>query len=181
MIIFSPILAKTKFLNIMKYLSLLFFLSICSLTFAQFGIKVNYASYNLKVSSMGLSASETVDGFGVGLDYAFKLGETTLITGLNADFLSEDGESETVITPSAVIRYPIGDSFGLRGGLALVNWSDTEGLIKASLMHLPLGLDVGISDKLSIIANYSIALGDRLEGEGKFTDNNINVGLHYSF
>ena len=165
----------------MKYLSLLTFLLIGSFTFAQFGVKVNYASYNLKVSVMGVSASETVDGFGVGLDYAFELGETTLIAGLSADFLSEDGESETVIIPSAVVRYPIGDSFGLRGGLALVNWSDTEDPIKASLLHLPLGLDFGVSDNLSIIANYSIALGDRLDGEGKFTDNNVNVGLHYSF
>jgi predicted porin len=165
----------------MKYLSLLTFLLIGSFTFAQFGVKVNYASYNLKVSVMGASASETVDGFGVGLDYAFELGETTLIAGLSADFLSEDGESETVIIPSAVVRYPIGDSFGLRGGLALVNWSDTEDPIKASLLHLPLGLDFGVSDNLSIIANYSIALGDRLDGEGKFTDNNVNVGLHYSF
>ena len=165
----------------MKYLSLLTFLLIGSFTFAQFGVKVNYASYNLKVSVMGASASETVDGFGVGLDYAFELGETTLIAGLSADFLSEDGESETVIIPSAVVRYPIGDSFGLRGGLALVNWSDTEDPIKASLLHLPLGLDFGVSDNLSIIANYSIALGDRLDGEGKVTDNNVNVGLHYSF
>lgn len=165
----------------MKYLPLLLCLFIGSFTYAQFGIKVNYASYNLKVSASGVSASETVDGFGVGLDYAFALGETTLIAGFNADFLSEDGESETVITPSAVIRYPIGDSFGLRGGLALVNWSDAEDPIKSSLIHLPLGLDVGVSDKLSLIASYSIALGDRLDGEGKFTDNNINVGLHYSF
>ncbi len=165
----------------MKYLQLLIFLFIGSFTFAQFGIKANYTSYNLKVSAQGLSVSETVDGFGIGLDYAFELGKTSLIAGLSADFLSEDGESETVITPSAVIRYPIGDSFGLRGGLALVNWSDVEDPIKASLLHLPIGLDVGVSEKISIIANYSIALGDRLDGEGKFTDNNFNIGLHYSF
>ena len=65
--------------------------------FSQFGIKVNYASYNLKASFEGISADETADGFGVGLDYAFELGATTLIAGLNADFLSSDGESETVI------------------------------------------------------------------------------------
>ena len=149
--------------------------------FSQFGIKVNYASYNLKASFEGISADETADGFGVGLDYAFELGATTLIAGLNADFLSSDGESETVITPSAVIRYPLGDTFGLRGGLAIVNWSDAEDPIKASLLHLPIGLDVEVSEKLSIIANYSIALGDRLDGDGKLTDNNVNVGLHYEF
>ena len=76
--------------------------------FSQFGIKVNYASYNLKASFEGISADETADGFGIGLDYAFDLGKTKLITGLNADFLSNDGDGETVITPSAVIRYPIG-------------------------------------------------------------------------
>jgi outer membrane autotransporter protein len=69
----------------------------------------------------------------------------------------------------------------LRGGLALVNWSDAEDPIKASLLHLPIGLDVEVSEKISIVANYSIALGDRLDGEGKLTDNNINVGLHYNF
>ena len=142
---------------------------------------MNYASYNLKASFGGISADETADGFGVGLDYAFELGATTLIAGLNADFLSSDGESETVITPSAVIRYPLGDTFGLRGGLAIVNWSDAEDPIKASLLHLPIGLDVEVSEKLSIIANYSIALGDRLDGDGKLTDNNVNVGLHYKF
>ena len=94
--------------------------------FSQFGVKVNYASYNLKASFQGISADETSDGFGVGLDYVFELGATALIAGLNADFLSSDGESETVITPSAVLRYPLGDTFGLRGGLALVNWSNAE-------------------------------------------------------
>lgn len=149
--------------------------------FSQFGIKVNYASYTLKASFEGISADETADGFGVGLDYAFELGKTKLIAGLNADFLSNDGDSETVITSSAVMRYSLGDTFGLRGGLALVNWSDAEDPIKASLLHLPIGLDVEVSDKISIVANYSIALGDRLDGEGKLTDNNINVGLHYNF
>ena len=166
----------------MKYLllSLCFFIS--SFTYAQFGAKVNYASYNLKVSFGGVSVDEAVDGFGVGLDYAFELGKSKLIAGLNADFISNDGDSETVITPSAIIRYPLGDSFGLRGGLALVNWSDDgEGLIKPSLLHLPIGLDVEVSEKISIVAGYSIALGDRLEGEGKLTDNSINVGLHYKF
>ena len=149
--------------------------------FSQFGIKVNYVSYNLKVSFEGISVDDTADGFGVGLDYSFELGATTLIAGLNADFISNDGDGETVITPSAVIRYPLGDTFGLRGGFALVNWSDAEDPIKASLLHLPIGLDVEVSEKISIVANYSIALGDRLDGEGQLTDNNINVGLHYKF
>ncbi len=149
--------------------------------FSQFGIKVNYASYTLKASFEGISADETADGFGVGLDYAFELGKTKLIAGLNADFLADDGDRETVISSSAVMRYPLGDTFGLRGGLALVNWSDAEDPIKASLLHLPIGLDVEVSEKISIVANYSIALGDRLDGEGKLTDNNINVGLHYNF
>ena len=84
--------------------------------FSQFGINVNYSSYTMKMSYEGLSADESIDGFGIGLDYAFELGVTTLIAGLNADFLSEDGDSETVITPSAVIRYPIAETIGLRAG-----------------------------------------------------------------
>ena len=150
--------------------------------FSQFGVKVNYASYNLKASDRKVIASGevTADGFGVGLDYSFELGETTLIVGLNSDFLSKNGDSSTVITPSAVIRYPLGDTFGLRGGLALVNWSVLDPF-KASLLHLPIGLDVGVSEKISIIANYSITLGDRNEGEGYMRDNNINIGLHYKF
>lgn len=147
--------------------------------FSQFGINVNYSSYTMKMSYEGLSADESIDGFGIGLDYAFELGVTTLIAGLNADFLSEDGDRETVITPSAVIRYPIAETIGLRGGLALVNWPDAEDPINASLLHLPLGLDFKASEKISIIAKYSIALGDRLDGDGKVTDNNVTVGLHY--
>lgn len=147
--------------------------------FSQFGINVNYSSYTMKMSYEGLSADESIDGFGIGLDYAFELGATTLIAGLNADFLSEDGDSETVITPSAVIRYPIAETISLRGGLALVNWSDAEDPINASLLHLPLGLDFKASEKISIIAKYSIALGDRLDGDGKVTDNNVSVGLNY--
>ena len=147
--------------------------------FSQFGINVNYSSYTMKMSYEGLSVDESYDGFGVGLDYAFELGATTLVAALNADFLSEEGDSETVITPSAVIRYPIAETINLRGGLALVNWPDAEDPIKGSLLHLPLGLDFKASDKVSIIAKYSIALGDRLDGDGKVTDNNVSVGLHY--
>ena len=163
--------------NIIFLLTFLFSLN----GFSQFGIKVNYASYTLKASSMGVSTSSTYDGFGVGLDYFFELGATTLIAGLNADFIGSDGETDTVITPSAVVRYPLGDTFALRGGLALANWSDVEEPVKASLLHLPIGLDYEVSEKISIIANYSIALGDRLDGQGKITDNNIKVGLHYKF
>ena len=101
--------------------------------FSQFGINVNYSSYTMKMSYEGLSADESFDGFGIGLDYAFELGVTTLIAGLNADFLSEDGDSETVITPSAIIRYPIAETIGLRGGLALVNWPDAEDPINSRL------------------------------------------------
>lgn len=153
--------------------------------FSQFGVKVNYTSYNLKASDRKVIASGeiTVDGFGVGLDYSFELGKTTLILGLNSDFLSTNGDGgigRTVITPSAEIRYPLGDTFGLRGGLALVNWSELHPF-KASLLHFPIGLDVEIFEKISIIANYSIALGDRYKGEAYMRDNNINIGLHYKF
>jgi opacity protein-like surface antigen len=174
----------------MKKLLLLSALVYSLVGYSQFGIKAHYASYDLKVSGDGDSYSTTIDGFGIGADYGIEMGGLNLMLGLDFDFIkdSEDGytSNATIFTPSAIARVPLGDTFGLRGGLSLVSWSsddlDFDG-IKKSMLHLPLGLDINLSDNLSVIAQYSLALGDRIkdnsDGDYKLTDPNFKVGLRY--
>jgi len=173
----------------MKKLILLSALVYSLVGYSQLGIKANYSSYDLKVSGGGESITTTIDGFGIGADYGIEMGGLNLMLGLDFDFIkdSEDGytSNATIFTPSAIARVPLGDKFGLRGGLSLVSWSsddiDFDG-VKKSMLHLPLGLDINLSDNLSVIAQYSLALGDRLEegGDGiKLTDPNFKVGLRY--
>jgi len=169
----------------MKKLLLLSALVYSLVGYSQFGIKSSYASYDLKVSGGGESATESFSGFSIGADYFVEMGGLNLILGLDADFLKEDGDSASIIVPSVIARVPLGDKFGLRGGLSLVNWGsddiDWSG-IKKSLLHLPIGLDINLNDNLSIIAQYSLPLGDRIEDSDygfKLTDPNFKVGLRY--
>jgi hypothetical protein len=145
--------------------------------YSQFGAKANYVSYNLKVSDSGASYSETVDGFGIGLSYGFDL----ISIGLDADFLSSDGENETVISPNVMANFDLGDTVGVGAGLSLPIWSDTGDGVKSALLHLPIAVSFNISDTFGVEAGYSISLGDRLEGDGKLTDNHFTAGLKLSF
>ena len=164
--------------------------------YAQFGVKISYVAFDLKSKGENLNESEIIDGLGLGLDYGFNLGKFKLIAGINADFVSEDGEeSESVITPSLGVKYYIGNKIGLRGGLAVPIWDIPRGQgLLPSALHVPFGLDYAISDKISIFAMYSIAAQNRLDidyyentfpigswGIDSITDSSFNFGIHYSF
>ena len=145
--------------------------------YSQFGAKANYVSYNLKLSSGNDSASSTYDGIGVGLFYGFDL----ISIGLDADFVSIEGNNETVFTPSVMANFDLGDTVGVGAGLALPIWDLDSDDLKNALLHLPIAVSFNISDTFGVEAGYSISLGDRLEGDGKLTDNHFTAGLKLSF
>lgn len=161
--------------------------------FSQWGANINFVSYTLKaeigVEGATVSDSDDYTGFSIGLEYGFEMDNLKLVAGLGADFVDVEGDGETIITPSVMVSYPISNVIGLKGGFALPTWDVEDGDgIKASLLHLPLGLDYSLSEKISLSAQYSIALGNRFEGdvdfssdELKFTDNNLRFGVHFNF
>ena len=161
--------------------------------FSQWGANINFVSYTIKaeigVEGATVSDSEDYSGFSLGLDYGFKMDNLKLVAGLSADFVDVEGDNETIITPSVMVKYPISDVIGVKGGFSLPTWDVDDGDgIKASILHLPLGLDYSLSEKVSLTAQYSIALGNRFKGdvdfssdELKITDNNLRFGIHFNF
>lgn len=164
--------------------------------YAQFGVKVSYVAFDLNSKGENFNESEIIDGGAFGLDYGFNLGKFKLIAGIDAAFVNQDGEeSESVITPSLGIKYYLNSKIGLRGGLAVPIWDIPRGQgLLPSALHIPLGLDYSISEKISIFAIYSIAAQNRFDIDyyknnfpsGSWenytiTDNNFNLGIHYSF
>jgi len=180
--------------NFIFLISLIFSLN----GFSQWGAKIDFVSYTIK-AEMGaggasLSSSEDYAGFSFGLDYGFEIKKLMFVAGLSADFIDFEGDSETIITPSVLLRYPVSNAIDLKGGFALPTWDvDDDDVIKASLLHLPLGFEFSFSEKISLIGQYSIALGNRFNGdesggdeffsssEFKYTDNNLRFGIHFSF
>lgn len=178
----------------MKKLLLLSALAYSLVGYSQFGFKANYASYDLKFNEVGDAYLYDLNGFGIGADYGVEIGGLNVMLGMDFDFIKykEDGyqENHTVITPSAIAQIPLGDTFGLRAGLSVVNWTsgdddvDFYGIDKA-MLQLPIGLGINLYDNLSFIAQYSIPLGNRVQegvewdGGDKITDPNFKVGLRY--
>lgn len=177
----------------MKKLLLLTALVYSLVGYSQFGFKANYASYDLKFNEMGDVFAYDADGFGIGADYGIEMGGLNVMLGFDFDFIKYkyDGYQQnfTIITPSAIAQIPLGDKFGIRAGLSVVNWSgdddfDFTGINKA-MLQLPIGLNFNLNDNLSIIAQYSMPLGNRVqegvewESGDKITDPNFKIGVRY--
>ncbi|KGL63224.1 porin family protein [Polaribacter sp. Hel1_85] len=148
-------------------------------------LTAGFHDFTLKASGGGISASQSVQGFYVGVSTTFSVSEKLLIEP-EFQFVrtSEDGESVEQIVLPIMAKYYVSEKFNLQAGPQFdLVVSESEGL---NTFGLGLGIGAGydINEKFFISTRYAFGLTNRAEDAPsgysmKF--NTFQAGLGYRF
>ena len=148
-------------------------------------LTAGFHDFTLKASGGGLTASESVQGFYIGVSTTFSVSEKLLIQP-EFQFVrtSEDGESVEQLILPIVAKYYVSEKFNLQAGPQLdFVVSESEGLNTFGL-GLAIGAGYDISEKFFISTRYAFGLTNRIEDapsgiSAKF--DTFQAGLGYRF
>lgn len=173
----------------MKYLSLIIYLFIGSLTFAQVGLEASYGFGNTKNEIGNITIEESSNVASIGLVYDLELSETLDLQPSISFGIGEkvEGKSNNAIGIGAAFQYYFnnraagfyaGPVLGYSYSLADINTNiRRKGNIGSGAA---LGLD--ISEKLTIQTSYTFALTNASKVDGiKVSSNTFGVSLQYFF
>ncbi|WP_400080094.1 outer membrane beta-barrel protein [Winogradskyella sp. R77965] len=152
----------------------------------QFGIRAGYSSFIAKVKVDGVSGSDNISGFYIGVFTEIELSDKfNLQPELVFSNFSQDGESSSIFLVPVLAKLKVNNELSLYAGPQfdyLLNKEDSEGLKRFGL-GLALGASYEISQEVFIDIRYSLGISDRLDGDlvdfEDFEDFNIKAKLNY--
>jgi opacity protein-like surface antigen len=148
-------------------------------------LTAGFHDFTLKASGGGITASDSVQGFYIGVSTTFSVSEELLIQP-EFQFVrtSEDGESiEQIILP-IVAKYYVSEKFNLQAGPQLdFVVSESDGLNTFGL-GLAIGAGFDFSDKVFATSRYAFGLTNRIEDapsgvSAKFDTFQIGLGFRF--
>ncbi|MFQ3297604.1 MAG: opacity protein-like surface antigen [Polaribacter sp.] len=152
---------------------------------SNFGITAGFHNLSLKLDVLGMTESESSQGFFVGVTSDFSLSDKfSLQPQLQFATSSQDGDSlEQLILP-IMLKYHVTEKFNLQAGPQLdYVLSDSEGL-NAIGFGLGFGAGFDFSEKIFVSTRYALGLSNRFEdapSEISLKLNTFQIGLGYRF
>ena len=152
---------------------------------SNFGITAGFHNLSLKLDVLGMTESESGQGFFVGVTSDFSLSDKfSLQPQLQFATSSQDGDSVEQLILPIMLKYHVTEKFNLQAGPQLdYVLSDSEGL-NAIGFGLGFGAGFDFSEKIFISTRYALGLSNRLEdapSEISLKLNTFQIGLGYRF
>jgi opacity protein-like surface antigen len=152
---------------------------------SNFGITAGFHNISIKMDFLGMTESESNQGFFVGVTSDFSLSnKLSLQPQLQFATSSQDGDfGEQLILP-IMLKYHVTEKFNLQAGPQLDYFLfDSEGL-DAIGFGLGFGAGFDFSEKIFISTRYALDLSNRFEeafSEISLKFNTFQIGLGYRF
>jgi opacity protein-like surface antigen len=152
---------------------------------SNFGITAGFHNLSLKIDGLGMTESESGQGFFVGVTSDFSLSDKlSLQPQLQFATSSQDGDSVEQLILPIMLKYHVTEKFNIQAGPQLdYVLSDSEGL-NAIGFGLGFGAGYDFSEKIFVSTRYALGLSNRLEdapSEISLKLNTFQIGLGYRF
>lgn len=152
---------------------------------SNFGITAGFHNLSLKIDGLGMTESESGQGFFVGVTSDFSLSDKlSLQPQLQFATSSQDGDSVEQLILPIMLKYHVTENFNIQAGPQLdYVLSDSEGL-NAIGFGLGFGAGYDFSEKIFVSTRYALGLSNRLEdapSEISLKLNTFQIGLGYRF
>jgi opacity protein-like surface antigen len=154
---------------------------------SNFGITAGFHNLSLKLDVLGMTESESGQGFFVGVTSDFSLSDKfSLQPQLQFATSSQDGDSVEQLILPIMLKYHVTEKFNLQAGPQLdylLSDSDSEGL-NAIGFGLGFGAGFDFSEKIFVSTRYVLGLSNRLAdapSEISLKLNTFQIGLGYRF
>ncbi|MFT5257082.1 MAG: opacity protein-like surface antigen [Arenicella sp.] len=152
---------------------------------SNFGITAGFHNLSLKIDGLGMTESESSQGFFVGVTSDFSLSDKlSLQPQLQFATSSQDGDSVEQLILPIMLKYHVTEKFNIQAGPQLdYVLSDSEGL-NAIGFGLGFGAGYDFSEKIFVSTRYALGLSNRLEdapSEISLKLNTFQIGLGYRF
>lgn len=167
-----------------------FFLAITIMFFSsvfaqQFGVKVGFNSTTATAKAMGITASETIGGFYLGITSEFELSDAiNLQPELQYVYVSKDNLNTSFIQLPVMFKYYATDELSLHAG-PQISYELQDSMTDYTNLGIGLaaGLGYDFSENFYADARYSMDLNNHYTGSADYSAkySGLQIGVGYKF